>query len=375
MSPKLETPPSASASPRRRRPLALPWLSPQPEKRAIQIGVLGTILIHLLLLWLAPHFLSMPPPKAALRKHAVPHTLNIEIAPDAFAAPKPKPPPPTKFVETNPNAPENVPDKTTNFSNRNQQVAQEKPTPNGKNDMPALAGRKDVQSNQIVTGQLSKPQESTPVAPAVTSPPKAAAAPRAEQNPIAGFEKMQGENSDAFGANIAKVANASKPSEDKVDGAKDAPLLQSSVTNSPPIDPTRPRPRPSLEQHVRPAIFTENKIGTQNIGLTAADARWSNYGVYLQRMIETIQIEWDKLVAASKVYPNSGSMVTVTFVLNSKGEIAHISRVEPSPGTADTATHTCVSGITTRSPYGPWTKDMIDMLGTEQELTFNFYYR
>ena len=31
--------------------------------------------------------------------------------------------------------------------------------------------------------------------------------------------------------------------------------------------------------------------------------------------------------------------------------------------------------ITDRAPYGPWTDDMIAMLGKQQEMTFTFYYQ
>ena len=35
----------------------------------------------------------------------------------------------------------------------------------------------------------------------------------------------------------------------------------------------------------------------------------------------------------------------------------------------------CVSAITDRAPYGPWTDDMKAMLGSQQEMTFTFYYQ
>ena len=374
MTQTLVPPPAPAAPPRRRR---RPWLSDKPDTRAVQIGVLGTILIHLILLLLAPHLFRLDQAHTIVRPRT-PHPFNIEISPDSYISAKPPPkPPPPKFVETNPNAAENIPDKTSNFSNRNQQVAQFKPTPHGKSDRPALAGRKDIQSNQIVTGQLSKPQESVPVPPKPSPPkPAAKAAPKLEQNPLAGFEKQQGQSLDGYGANIAKPSDNSKAIPEKMTGAKDAPVIQDPQAFAPPvIDPKHPRPRVTLDQHVRPAIFSENKFGTQNIGPTAVDARWSNYGVYLQRMIETVQIEWDRVLQASKIYPNSGSAVSVKFVMNTKGDIARIVSVEPTTGTSDAATRACVSAITTRAPYGDWTEDMIAVLGTEQEMTFTFYYQ
>src|SRR5205807_1196113 len=104
------------------------------------------------------------PAVLAQRPNDAARTFDIEIAPDIFPKPAPVPKPPANYVETNPDAPDNKPDKTNNFGAQNQQVAQEKPTPDGKNDRPALEGKKDIHSTQIVTGQLTKPvdQETPP---------------------------------------------------------------------------------------------------------------------------------------------------------------------------------------------------------------------
>ena len=124
---------------------------------------------------------------------------------------------------------------------------------------------------------------------------------------------------------------------------------------------------------VRPAIFEENKIGTMNVGLRGIDAKWSNYGTYLQKMVEIIQVQFDRLNDESRIYPPSGSMVTVKFILNSEGKIARVVSVENKA--TEAAAHTCVSSITLPSPYGPWTDDMKALLGEEQELIFDFYYQ
>jgi len=112
-----------------------------------------------------------------------------------------------------------------------------------------------------------------------------------------------------------------------------------------------------------------------HIGITAVNARWSNYGVYLQRLIESVQIQWERILSESGVYPNPGSIVEVKFVLTSRGEITKILHVNPSAGTSDAATRACPAAIEARAPYGEWTADMIAMLGNEQEMTFTFLYR
>ena len=350
-----------------------------PESRSTLVGVTGVIIFYLLLWLVSPYLFRIDPLTAsAHRPQASPQPFSIELAPDTFIKPTVKPPPPNKFVETNPDAPENIPDRTTNFAAQNQQVAQEKPTPDGKNDMPALAGKKDFQSTQIVSGQLSKPIELLEaVPPADVTPPseKTVQAPKLEQNPLTGLEKKDGESKDGFASNISKIAENTRAIPNRIEGVKNVPMVNDALATQPAIDPQRPRPRPTVvkQQQVRPAIFAENKFGTQNIGPTAVDARWSNYGAYLQRMIESVQLQWEHLLRESKVNPTTGSSVTVKFVMDSKGLIARIVNVDSTAMPA--AERACMSAITDRAPYGEWTDDMKAVLGEEQEMTFTFYYQ
>jgi hypothetical protein len=124
---------------------------------------------------------------------------------------------------------------------------------------------------------------------------------------------------------------------------------------------------------VRPAILVENKIGTSNIGPTAVDARWSNYGAYLQRMIDTVQIQWERMIVEQHANPVVGSTVSVKFVMDSEGRIARIVNVDSTAN--EVASRACTSSITDRAPYGAWTHDMRATLGDEQEMTFTFYYQ
>lgn len=72
-------------------------------------------------------------------------------------------------------------------------------------------------------------------------------------------------------------------------------------------------------------------------------------------------------------FPETGTGVTVTFVLSRKGEITRVISVAGDAG--DIAERICVSAITTPAPYDEWTEDMVKVLGTEQEMTFRFYYQ
>src|ERR1051326_3671494 len=128
-------PPPLPTAPKRRGSF-LP-LSRDPGTRSITIGVIGTILFHVLLLLLAPFFLKFG--SRPLRETPpASQQITVDFSPEMFS--KPDQPPPQKFVEANPDAPENEPDKTNNFAARNQQVAQQKPNPDGKSDMPDRQG-------------------------------------------------------------------------------------------------------------------------------------------------------------------------------------------------------------------------------------------
>jgi len=372
MSQTIVTPPLSHTM---RRAAARMW--EEPESRSILIGIVGTILVHLFLLFVGPYVLKDDRSHALQRPHARPQQFSIQLAPDTFKVP-PKPAPPKQFVETNPNAPENVPDKTNNFAARNQQVAQEKPTPNGKSERPALEGQKDIHSTQIVDGQLNKPIEQTPVPPTPDVKPVTSKlmAPKQEQVPLSGFEKKMGTDANAFGSNIANPSDAARNIPERVDGTRNVPLVEGATDlQNTQVDPHHPRPRPQIVKSIqsRPAIFEENKVGTSNTGLIGVSAQFSNYGAYLQKMIEVVQAQFDRLNEESRIYPPPGSIIIVKFVINDEGKIARIVNVDNR--STDAAGRLCTSSITIPSPYPPWTDDMKAMLGKEQELTYEFYYR
>jgi hypothetical protein len=359
----------------------VPRLSDDPDTRSVQVGVGATILVHLLLLVLMPEKFDTSLTSGAFVPQPTGSTqnFNIEMAPEEFVNLKPPAAaPPMKFVETNPDAPENMPDKTNNFGAQNQQAAQEQPAKKTGGDRPEMEGRKDIESAQIVTGRLHEPTLPVPSAPPQPVAPvaeKTMTQARREQNPLPGSEKTEGDNPNNFGGGIGPIVANAEAVPEKIEGAKDAPLVQGVTGSAFTIDRNRPQPRQQLNQRsVRPAIFSENQLGTKNIGMAAVDARWSNYGVYLQRMIETVQIQWDTLINEGKNYPSRGSTVTVKFKINSEGAISRIVNVDGGMA-GPIAEGYCVSAITKPSPFGKWTDDMVAMLGTEQEMTFVFYYQ
>jgi hypothetical protein len=358
-------------------PAAKPFDRLDPEVRGVLVGILATLFLHVFLLWVAPRLLELGAvgmrPAAPEAERERDREFTIELPPEEAA---PKPATPFKFVEVNPDAPENVPDDTANFGAQNQQVAQEKPTPDGKSDNPAIEGQEKLKSTQIVDGNRAQSQRTAvEVTPEVIEQiQQVAAAARAAANPLSGFEKLEGKEPDSIGSNIAPFDPNARAVAEKIEGAADGAEDGTSLTFR--VDRLRPMARQELaDKGNRPAIFEKNALGTKNIGPIAFNAKWSEYGQYLQKLIDAVDARWHEQIVASKHYPAPGSEVIVTFVLNSAGEVTAIKKFEGSAG--EQATNWSVTAI---SPgpgfsYGEWTPQMIAVLGETQELTFYFLFR
>ena len=158
---------------------------------------------------------------------------------------------------------------------------------------------------------------------------------------------------------------------------ENAPSTQNSRSFSPPdIDPKLPQARQRLYRYAPSAIFFGDRVGTRNIITTDIDSPVGAVtGIILQRMIETVEIEWDQMLRASGFYPGFPREVSVKFVMNAKGGVARIVRIEDKAGSSAPAARACVSAITSRAPYGERTDDMVTVLGKAQEMTLKFFYQ
>lgn len=376
----------------RRRARSL-W-SDHPDVRSVQVGVVATLVVHVLLLALAPKIGRWIDERDAASGQNVAdeqasREFQIELAPDpADAAVEPMPLPAPTFVEANPDVPDNVPDKTEFVAAQNQQVAQETPTPDGKSDAPAVTGEPDAASTAIVSGQRTERQIAVRPPPPSLTPAEQPATPEsetAEQErarrahiPLPGTEKFEGDHPDGVGSNVAQPAPNATAVPDRVEGAPDGPPNGAPrvVYFSSTIDPKNPQPRRTLAPDVvraRPSPLAHREFGTENIGAVAYNAKWSAYGEYLQKFIESVDIQWKRIVEQSSIYPVAGTKVVVRFRMDSKGAIAEIVKVESATG-GRAAQDACVSAIVAREPYGAWPEDMIAVLGESQEISFTFHY-
>ncbi|MDR1789192.1 MAG: hypothetical protein LBR12_02355, partial [Opitutaceae bacterium] len=275
----------------------------------------------------------------------------------------------------------NKPDKTDLVAAQNQQAANPEPGESAKTDVPKSSGDPQKDSTALVSGRLADPVPPAPAAPPpppenAPAVPEKLARPRLEQNPLAGHEKLKGDAPDGIGEDTGKLPPRTDAApvrvEGKPDGDPDVPVVVGQYYQ---VDPKHPRPRPTLSPRItraRPSPLMNNEVGSRNIGAVAYSAKWSGYGEYLQKLIDTVQAQWERINAQSRALPPAGTVVRVVFRLNKEGEISQITRADGSgPKSAIAA---CVGAITDRAPYGQWSDDMVTILGDSQEITFTFHY-
>ncbi|MDI1319662.1 MAG: hypothetical protein PSW75_05635 [bacterium] len=351
--------------------------------RSIAIGVGCTLLFHILLLWLSPNFAfdKFSGVHSGISVTSANRGKTFDFQLDPGLARKEKERDPFRFVETNSAAPENTPDKTTNFSNRNQQSAQEVAAKEkDPENRPSVKGQDEIKSDTIVSGQMAPPQLAPPPTPEVSkdeAQQQAEQKARAEQVPLNGFEKVEGKSEDGIAMNVSKSKSPTTHADQAAEGAPNATdptggLVAVNQTN-PSHAPPKERPRLSSTSLNRSSILTNRAAGVTNIGIVGMDARWSEYGEYMNRLIETVQAQWYKILEESRVSPPRGSHVIVTFRINSKGE-TEIVKVEDADA-GKQGVFSCQNAITYPQPYGKWSDAMIAVLGESQEITFSFYYQ
>lgn len=352
----------------------------EPKSRSIAIGIACTILFHVLLFSLAPLF----PVEKFAGSHSnlsaiarAKRTKSFDFQLVNPPAEKPKPPA-FKFVETNPDAPANEPDKTSNVSNRNQQSAQaEAAKEKDPENRPSVKGRDDIRNDSaIVSGNRAPPQVSPPTPPAAAqtdASEQQQQQARAEQVPLAGFDKKTGKSEDGIGTNVSRTKAPATNADQFIEGTRGAKEVDGGrvATNQTSKQQPRERPRLNSVSTARMSPLQNRLAGTANVGPIGIDARWNEYGDYMHELIEIVDREWHGIVDEYRGHIEAGTHVEVTFRLNSDGTII-VQKIEETAGRV--AVGQCQSAISNRQPYRKWTDQMIAVLGNEQTITFGFYY-
>jgi hypothetical protein len=318
-----------------------------------------------------------------------------------------------RFVEANPDVPDNLPDTTDFISDRNQQAAQEEPVRRSEDPIPFVDGE-EPDSQKIVEGSLDN--ISVPILPegdGGTSPDPTTAeedsAVTAENTPATppsflpppplisrAPDFLQGEedNEDPDGVGFTQMERDSgeTETEDPRDDTSEGRVIHlfpqfAEQPPQPPVDPSeatpdtagsrragvQPLPRPTLGPRVIEGPRMLSERAAPRVGTLAIDTTFSEFGEYQQRMMEVIQRQWHILAREFTLRPeDSPSRVQVRFTLTRDGDVRRAEVINTSAGRV--ATIITVDAIESRSPFGPWTSEMVAVYGEETEIRIQFIY-
>lgn len=357
-----------------------------PEKPAsresVGLGLAATLLLHLAVYGFFPWEWAVPQPKDDVE------SLIVELAKPVTT---PEQPQPQQFVPTNPDVPQNIPDHTPNIAAQDQQASQIEPDKLGPVDESALQGEMEDAKNLVETREAV-----AMVLPRFVTPPSDARRPaevaESRQMPplpsAPDFIKQEPVSEDGL-ASVLKpgVAEAPKPDADPeqtliVDAISQKLMetlaqVEASVMPAPESPEseteTDPRPRPRIDPLVSGPL-KKSLGGARQMNLVAANARFSEFGDYTQKVYDAVGLRWYDLVRNSQaVYDELGTMVHIKFSLDSSGHITQFKVERSSAGRV--ATHLCQDAVKSRAPFGQWTQDMVAALNEEEEFSIRFFYR
>ncbi|MGF1531288.1 MAG: hypothetical protein ACFCU4_07995 [Puniceicoccaceae bacterium] len=346
----------------------------------LALGVVGSLAIHTGLLWAGA---SVWERERGSPRRSEAEAIRLEYEPLE-----------ERFVEANPDLPENPPDDTPLIAARNQQAASEEPE---RREEPALipdAGGeipnpKVVEAAEVVPPQQileagiysEEPERSEEVergSEAMELPlpqlVKRAQSPFEEREDLAdgagidfdGEEEPWKEGEDGEEAGIIELgprsAEAVQTGERVTEGSDAGKSLE-----------RKPLPQPKLSPEVIRGPVQRADTRAERVGVIAVESRLSEFGAYQQRLYEAISAEWNLLAWEVGIpLADQPSVVRIRFRVGQRGEVSEIEVEETTAGTL--ATQLCTDAIRARAPYGLWNEEMVRSLGESTEIKIGFRY-
>lgn len=346
-----------------------------------------TLFLHLGFVLVIPSSLIMRP--QAINDPAE-ETVQVDLV-----APEELDPEILRFVEASPDAPENEPDRTDQYSYRSTQAANEVPNEELL-EAPNVEGE-EPDSQKILQGDLT---QAPPTPPAPTVQAQQGEGPGIEggklgqtvQQPIApaqpmpapDFIQQEALTDDGTGSTIDLTGEAQEVFENP---QEDAPI---NVTRRPeetlpeevatpgdgaggdPDATPAPRARPRLNPELLTGPLMKSRGSAANRGQLSIDATFSEFGEYQQQFYAALQLGWYQEIGFFQPI-DTASSVTVRFTMHSDGRIESVQTVQSNA--SEIATVICETAITKRSPFRAWTQEMIEVFGDHRTLTVRFNYR
>jgi len=347
-----------------------------PSRDSLAAGAAGAILFHLLGLAAIPSSLFSVEPAEASEPY---EEFLIEVAPE-------EPEEPETYTQTNPKVPDNEPDEAERFSARNQQAANpEPPEELDPDNRPATESEDAIETDQSITGDPSLPQQPTappqPEQQPTLEAQASAAAPLRREIPFLGSEPLEepeeeGLAEDEFEEREEATVDATEflAGEAEEGEDQDRPERERQAESPSPLRKeleATPRPRPQLPRMASVPVRNSPR-GVSRVGQIATDAKFSEFGEYMERLIEAVSIRWNN-ESARVAAGESLTMVQLRFSLTKDGRIEDLHVVDATAGVLGISL--ARSAIQGGAPYGTWTREMVQTLGDEEEITFTFHYR
>ena len=348
------------------------------------LAFLATIFVHLGVILVIPDEL-MPQNKSdtnQARKEAEIYEISLVDPVEA------------RFVEASPEAPENEPDRRDQYSYRAQQAADNSPLIDAANK-PKVDGEED--SQKILQGSL---QQTPPLEPGVYAPASRPGERHGEQGgelgapdelvlpqlakpiPAPNFIQQDPASDLGPGSRVDLVGEAPEVFEvPDLDApinvyrpqsvAEQAQKVGDSSGGTLEAQPT-PRARPRLAPELMVGPLMRSHGSTSRRGLLAIDATFSEFGEYEQQFYAAVQTGWYQEIDFFQPIDTS-TRVQVRFTLHADGRVENVKSVQTSA--SEIATFICETAITKRSPFRPWTKEMVQVFGQQRTLHVVFHYR
>ena len=366
-----------------------------------------SILVHLAILFALPrHTISVVAPRQiaeAQRLRSRMREVKVHLVPPAT---KPFQAPPLQqqqFVQST-NAPENKPDETPFFSDKNQQAAQKMESKVKKGRIPQVENGENPEATALETGTGKQSQPKlTDIVNEIASekdkdksasdkkqakmvkgeervmPRKEAPAPPLPK----AFESAKPKDTGKGYAEVARAGNADRmpdkaPSDREIEAVQRGnPLVRMETPDAvPDSGGVRPQPRPRLMLNgSMPSVIRKTYAGLSTpSGNIAFDTRLSEFGDYLSRVLEAIAMKWYALNnSATQSVTDSNTFVKVEFDVTKDGQVTNLRVIESN--SSRSAQWRCLDAIQSNAPYYEWTKDMVVVLGDSQPVSIQFIYR
>lgn len=352
------------------------------------IALLGALLIHFTVIIVVPdQFTTGFDPSDVADSEEVELTL---LPPEAVE------PEEMHYVEANPEAPENKPDPTNQYSFRDQQMA-DMTDSNIPLEAPNVDGElEDV--TKIVQGAM----EQAPPMPGGVYAPEAkqgegegtdggkagaestAAVQPPKPKPAPAFLQQKPESKEGTGSTLDMIGEGEEMVQTPSPNAPidvyrptenmnpNVAVEQGDGNGGIPEAKPMPRPRPKLSSELIHGPLVKSQGSVTQRGALALDATFSEFGEYEQQFYAALQAGWYQEIQFFQPI-DTATRVVVRFKILADGTIEWTEVLFSNA--SEIATIICETAITKRSPFRPWTEEMVKVFGQSRELTVRFHYR